>query len=167
MVRFSVPFVIAKGRPRVLRSGRTYTPKRTADAEKAIRDAYKGECVRRFGHVVTAPERSKVMVVATFQTVAPKSRPKWVPKILWDMGLVPFVTTPDVDNLIKCCMDALNPKVHRDKATKKTVVDEYVAWHDDSQVVEVHAYKLDMVRGGHDVTTVTVFWEDEERGESL
>ena len=155
MVRFSVPFVIAKGRPRVLRSGRTYTPKRTAEAEKAIRDAYKGECVRRFGHVVTAPERSKVMVVATFQTGAPKSRPKWVPKILWDMGLVPFVTTPDVDNCQKAIYDSLNPRKLKDGTI------DYAAWHDDSQVVEAHAYKLDRVRGGHDVTTVTVFWEDE------
>ena len=153
MIQFSVPFVVPKGRPRFGR-GHTYTPAKTARAEKAIRDAYKGECLRRFGHVVTAPERAKVMIAATFETAAPKSRPKWVPKFLWDRGLVPFVTTPDCDNLLKVCLDGLNPVRNKDGSI------EPVAWHDDSQVVESHAYKLDRVRGGLDKTTVTVFWEE-------
>jgi len=37
---------------------------------------------------------------------------------------------------------------------------EFVAWHDDSQVVETHAYKLDRVRDGEERTCVTVFWEE-------
>lgn len=154
LIQFSVPFVVPKGRPRFAR-GRAYTPTKTLKAEQAIRDAYRGECVRRFGHVVTAPEHAQVMVAATFRTAAPKSRPKWVPKALWASGLVPFVTTPDVDNCMKTVLDGLNP--HKDKDGEMVPV----AWHDDSQVVETHAYKLDRVRGGEDRTFVTVFWEEQ------
>lgn len=154
IVQFSVPFVVPKGRPR-FGKGRTFTPKRTAQAERAIRDAYRGECVRRYGRVVTAPERTKVMVAATFSVPAPKSRPKWVPKWLWDYGVVPFTTVPDVDNLLKCVLDGLNPVKRKDGSM------EPVAWHDDAQVVETHAYKLDKVRGGKERTVVTIFWEDE------
>lgn len=157
-----MPFVRQKERPRfsVGKMGRAhaYTPKGTADAERMIREAYMGECVRMFGHVVTAPERAKVMLAATFRTAAPKSRPRWVTRWLWDSGLVPFVTKPDVDNLLKLVQDALNP--YKDKDGDVVLV----AWRDDSQVVETHAYKLDRERDGRDVTTVTVFWEEEDEG---
>lgn len=155
IVQFSVPFVVPKGRPR-FGKGRTFTPKKTAKAEKAIRDAYRGACIRKYGHVVTAPERAKVMVAATFSTPAPKARPRWVPKVLWDVGVVPFVTTPDTDNLLKLVCDGLNPYRGADGETVN------VAWHDDSQVVETHAYKLDRQRGGREETNVIVYWEDDD-----
>ena len=155
VVDFSVPFVVAKGRPR-FGKGRTFTPKKTRSAERAIRDAYKGACVRKCGRLVTAPERAKVMVAMTFQTPAPKSRPKWVPKWLWQLGVVPFVTTPDADNLTKTVLDGLNPYVDEKSGERVPV-----AWHDDSQVVETHAYKLDRKRGGEERTSVVVFWEDD------
>lgn len=155
IVQFSVPFVVPKGRPR-FGKGRTFTPKKTAKAEKAIRDAYRGACIRKYGHVVTAPERAKVMVAATFSTPAPKARPRWVPKVLWELGAVPFVTTPDTDNLLKLVCDGLNPYRGADGETVN------VAWHDDSQVVETHAYKLDRQRGGREETNVIVYWEDDD-----
>lgn len=154
IVSFSVPQAVPKGRPR-FGNGRTYTPRKTAQAERAIRDAYRGACLRRYGRIVTAPERAKVMVAATFEVPAPKGRPRWVPRRLWERGLVPFVTLPDVDNLMKTVLDGLNPAKGGDGSA------EPVAWHDDSQVVEVHAYKLDRRRGGAEMTRVTVFWEDE------
>jgi len=157
VIQFSVPSAVPKGRPKFGR-GRTYTPAKTTKAEKAVRDAYRGECVRRFGHVLTAPERAKVTVAVTFEMPAPKTRPKWCPKLIWDFGFVPFVTVPDVDNLTKTVLDGLNP--FKDKDGTKVPV----AWHDDSQVVEIHAYKLDKRRDGTERTCVTVFW-DEENGE--
>ena len=155
IITFSVPFVVAKSRPRLGRYG-TYTPKKTAEAEDKIRTAYKGVCIRKYGKVVTAPKRKKVMVAATFRTATPKTRPKWMPKALWDKGVVPFITKPDIDNCLKTCLDALNPVKHKDGSV------ELIAWHDDSQVVETHAYKLDRIVGYKDQTFITVFWEDDD-----
>ena len=155
VIQFEVPLVVPKGRPK-FGKGRTYTPAKTARAERAVRDAYRGACVRKYGNLVTAPERAKVMVAATFEMPAPKSRPRWCPRWLWQAGVVPFVTIPDVDNLLKTILDGLNPYRARDGSMVP------VAWHDDSQVVETHAYKLDRIRGGAEKTRVTVFWEEEE-----
>lgn len=141
---FSVPFVIPKARPRF--SGHAYTPKRTADAERAVRDAYRGECVRRYGHVVTAPERVPVTIAVSMRKGAPKARPKWLPKRLWDAGAYPFTQKPDWDNCVKLCCDALNGE----------------AWADDEQVTEAHVYKLPRVRGTRDATHVLVMWEEQE-----
>lgn len=115
-------------------------------AEQAIKNAYKGASIRRYGDVVTAPLRTEVTVAVTFQTPAPKQRPRWVPKVVWQLGEIPFTTKPDVDNLLKTVLDGLNG----------------VAWEDDSQVTELHGYKLHRKRGGKAVTTVTVFWEESD-----
>ena len=55
----------------------------------------------------------------------PKSRPK-------RFTSEPFTVKPDIDNIVKCVMDGLNG----------------IAWADDSQAVEISAYKLDRERGG-------------------
>lgn len=159
VVTFSVPFVVPKARPRF--SGHAFTPKRTKDAEKKVRDAYKGACVRKCGHVVTAPEGVPVTVAVAARKGAPKSRPKYVPKSVWDVGRWAFTSTPDLDNVIKLVCDALNPITHKDGATRQVVVDEYVAWHDDSQITEIHGFKLDKIRGTSDSTFVIVMWEED------
>lgn len=158
LVTFSVPFVRAKERPRF--SGHAYTPKRTAEAERDIRDAYKGACVRRYGHVVTAPEGVPVTVAVSVRKAAPMRRPHYLPKAVWDVGRWAFTRSIDVDNVLKLVLDALNPVTHWDRAARRTVVDEYVAWHDDSQVTEVHGYKLDYLRGAQERTFVLVMWEE-------
>lgn len=43
----------------------------------------------------------------------------------------PHTIKPDADNLVKCCLDALNGEI----------------WEDDSQVCEVNATKLVAARG--------------------
>lgn len=162
LIQFSVPFVVPKARPRVGSKG-TYTVKRTVDAEKRVRDAYKGACVRKYGRVVTAPAHVPVMVAVTMRQACPQGKPKYIPKALWDAwGSWPFVRAPDYDNVLKLCCDALNPVTHKDKKTKKTIVDEYVAWHDDAQITEAHAYKLPVERGKGARTHITVFWKEEE-----
>jgi len=160
IVTFSVPFVKAKERPRF--RGHAYTPKKTKDAETRIRDAYRGACVRRYGHVVTAPKDVPVTVAVSIRKAAPKSRPRYLPKAVWDVGRWAFTRTIDADNCIKLVLDALNPITHYDKATSSTVVDEYVAWHDDSQITEIHGYKLDYMRGASEGTFVLVMWKEEE-----
>jgi Holliday junction resolvase RusA-like endonuclease len=159
-VVFSVPFVKAKERPRVV--GHAFTPTKTKNAEKRLRDAYKGACVRRFGHVVTAPAGIPVTVAVAIRKAAPKRRPRHLPKAIWELGRWAFTDTIDIDNVLKLCCDALNPITHWDRKVRKTVVDEYVAWHDDSQITEMHGFKLDRKRGTTDMTAVLVAWEEDE-----
>ena len=100
-----------KQRHRTGFGGRTYTPKQTVAAERAIAWAYKAAALSRplmTGTVV-------LKVEAIFEV--PKSWPK---KLRADAlaGLVPYSSKPDKDNIEKLVLDALNG----------------VAWVDDSQV---------------------------------
>lgn len=144
IVTFSVPFAHAKQRPRFSRVGgkvRTFTPKDTEDAEKKIRDAYMGASIRKHGRVVTAPAHVPVSVTVTVRRALPKSRPK---RVTAEPDTVKF----DIDNCVKEVLDALNG----------------TAFFDDSQVTEVHGFKLDRIRDWTDHTYVTVFWEGAEDG---
>lgn len=143
IVTFSVPFVVPKARPRF--AGHAYTSRRTVEAERKVRDAYKGACVRKFGRVVTAPAGTKVTMFVIAMKRAPKRRPKLVPKALWELGAYPFTQAPDYDNLLKLCSDALNG----------------VAWADDAQITDAHVHKMDRRRFVTDVTAVTIIWEDQ------
>ena len=73
----------------------------------------------------------KLTVIAYKQ--APKSRPK-------RFTSEPFTAKPDIDNVVKCVMDGLNG----------------IAWHDDSQVTEIVAFKVDRKRGGGEWTKFNV-----------
>ena len=108
-----------KRRPRVTHRGgfaKIYTPAETVLEEKVIASVYKGE-------LYTCPVR---LIVHTYKAL-PKSRPKRIERER-------DTSTPDIDNIIKAIMDALNG----------------VAYKDDRQVVEVHAIKHDKTRKAGD-----------------
>lgn len=119
--------VMGKGRPRFTRSGRPYTPKATRDYEMAIRDAFEN-----------APERPPepfsgpiAVCIKTYRKL-PKSTPKSVIR-------EPDTHKPDIDNVAKIVLDALNG----------------VAWEDDAQVVSLTASKLDRTRS-HERLSVSI-----------
>ncbi len=140
LVEFSVPFVQGKGRPRFTKSGRAYTPKATADAERAIAIAYQGASIRRYGKVVSAPEGVPVAFRVDAYKAPPKSWPKGVPK--WLKPNLPFVQKPDGDNLSKL-KDSLNG----------------IAWHDDAQVVNEQVIKHERTKGTETRMEFKVMWE--------
>ena len=84
---------VAKGRPRFTRSGRTYTPKKTVDSEKKIRDAFN----KAFPE--WKPLRGPLSVNMTFYFKRPKCRIKFDETY--------HIIKPDADNLAKE-QDALN-----------------------------------------------------------
>ena len=102
-----VPF---KARPRYDgRSGRTYTPRKTADAEKRIRAAWAEKNGSRF-----AGFEGEVRVSIEIQRPLAKSNPKrWVGRA--------DLMKPDADNVAKLVCDSLNG----------------VAYKDDSQVTKL------------------------------
>lgn len=114
MVRFKVTHPhIHKQRARVLRSGRSYTPKETVQAEDEIRDSFRRNAGRYGALLVGALEidiRAEIKIS--------KSR-----RDLHDAQ--PHTQKPDCDNIAKLVMDALNG----------------VAYKDDSQIFKVNVSK--------------------------
>lgn len=110
--------VRGKGRPRFTRGGRPYTPKATRDYEAAIRDAFENATGR-------PPEPFSGPIAVSIMTYRqlPKSTPKSV-------SSEPDTHKPDIDNVAKIVLDALNG----------------VAWEDDAQVVSLTASKLNRTR---------------------
>ena len=109
-----------KGRPRFTKGGRVYTPKETSEYEKAAALAYKsGSGGRYFDKLVP------VRIAVTAYYGIPESAGLRKRERMMD-GEVKPQKKPDLDNVIKIVMDALNG----------------VAYHDDAQVVSVEARKL-------------------------
>ena len=135
MVSFSVPFVRGKGRVRFVRAtGRTYTPDKTAEAMELIRMAYVRKADGRM-----AEKGVPVRVSITTARGMPKSRPK-------SLVEEPDTFKPDVDNVAKLVLDALNG----------------VAWVDDTQVTTLTVQKYPRDRVEDEQTHVVVSWEVDE-----
>lgn len=115
---FEVPGKVrGKGRPRFMRNGHTYTDKNTVEYEKAIKSAY----LRLSRHVST-----KSIRISLYVFFAPnKSDTKRNREVKLRNAKAPK-KKPDIDNVIKVVLDALNK----------------VAYEDDTQVNEVHVERL-------------------------
>lgn len=109
-----------KGRPRFSRMGgfvRTYTPKETEDYEKNIRKLYKA----KYGNEVMFAEKPiKVKIDAYFKIPVNTSKKKTK-----ELEGTPYDKKPDVDNIGKIVLDALNE----------------VAFPDDNQVTTIEINK--------------------------
>jgi Holliday junction resolvase RusA-like endonuclease len=107
---------VAKGRPRVTRSGHAYTPQKTRSYEAHIRDTWK----KNFAHSASNSQPLMVSVVAYFPV--PKSVSK---KRRAGMEGAPHTKRPDADNVAKSVLDALNG----------------LAFEDDSAIHDLHVEK--------------------------
>lgn len=108
---------VAKARPRVTMRGgkaRAYTPKKSADYERLIASHWKH-----------APTDKPVALRMEFGMPIPASWPKYRRAEALQGSLLP-AKKPDIDNLVKAVLDALNG----------------IAYDDDGQVVEVSARKV-------------------------
>lgn len=122
---------IPKGRPRMTRSGRAYTPKKTHDYEKLIRDYYKENTTDYYDCAV---RMSLVFYMPIPKSVSKKKR------FLMESGKLKCTTHKDLDNMTKSLTDALNG----------------VAYEDDCLITELHIKK----RYGSSVGTEMVISED-------
>ena len=139
MINFSVAGTpVGKARPRVTRSGRVYTPESTAQAEQAIRQA--AQQAMQGWPTNGKPMEGPLAVTIYFVMPIPAS---WSKKLREDAssGFIAHISRPDLDNLIKAVLDALNG----------------IAYNDDSQICSVSASKF---YAQEDKTIVTIFTED-------
>lgn len=103
-----------KGRPRFNRkTGRTYTPKETAVYERAVQKAY---LATSYGVCLTGPIRAKITACYSI----PMSWPNKKKEAALSGKILPTVK-PDLDNVAKAVLDALNG----------------IAYDDDSAVVQL------------------------------
>ena len=114
-LHFTIPGTpVAKGRARVLKSGRSYTPAKTANY--AAKVAHHGK--QAMG--IDGPSKGALSVFIGVNIEVPAS---WSKRKRADAlaGLVKPVSRPDGDNYEKAILDGLNG----------------VVWHDDGQVVDM------------------------------
>lgn len=132
---FEVPFVRGKARVRFYRRGNhvgTYTDDATVEGMALIRKAF----IDAGG--TKAPKGEPVAVHIHAARHLPESRPKRI-------DAEPDTFKPDVDNIAKLVLDALNG----------------VAWADDTQVTLLIVSKAPRWRGADDVTSVAIAWGDD------
>lgn len=103
--------VRGQSRPRHTRNGHTYKPHSDRVYEEEIKKAYINSGGINFAD-------KPIYVSITIHRALPKSAPKKIKEQDDTMR-------PDIDNVIKICLDALNG----------------IAYEDDSQVVQVSAFK--------------------------
>lgn len=113
---FEVPGeVVGKGRPRFTTRGgyvKTYSPKKTIDYERSIKRAY----TKKYKNFVS----DKAIRISVYIYIKPAESISKKKKTCFLNNEYLPTKKPDVDNIIKCVLDALNK----------------VAYHDDTQVVE-------------------------------
>ena len=115
-VTFTVEEVMGAPRPRHMRNGHTYMPREYTAYKERVAEAYRAAGGIDFGDM-------PVGVTIDIMRELPGSRPKRVPS-------EPDTYKPDVDNVAKSVLDALNG----------------VAYRDDSQVVSLSVLKCDRTR---------------------
>lgn len=137
-IRFVVPGEpCAKGRPRFTRTGRTYTPEKTVNYENLVRLEYQSQCRDAEFWEKGVPLGSKVE--AYFQIPSSISKKN---KVLMLLHKIFPTKKPDVDNISKICLDALNG----------------IAYYDDAQIVDHRISK----RYAEKPYVVIEIWEHEE-----
>ena len=122
MSQFFVKGIPTKRRPRFTKQGRAYTDAKTKAEEKEIASKYKG-----------AKLRGCVSVRVDIYPKLPKNTPK-------KLNNIPAMKKPDVDNVLKVVMDAL----------------QGIAYEDDKQVTDAHVVRHQMQRSDWDYIVVTV-----------
>ena len=114
---------VGKQRPRVVRRGNhvgSYTPRKTADYEETIRLAFKAA---NYGEAPVFPRsESLTMELAIFCGIPKSYSKKRTQRCL--LGEELPGKKPDVDNIAKCFMDALNGLCYEDDAQVTTLFAE-------------------------------------------
>ena len=129
MLTFSVPGVpTPKGRPRMTRRGRVYTPAKTVAYERTV-SIVAQEAKSRLGGGMLF--EGPVMVTIYCYFALP---PSWSRKRKAEMLHQPHAQLPDLDNLVKSVLDGVNNTQYSSPPATNI-------WIDDKQVAAVAATK--------------------------
>lgn len=132
-IRFVIPGEpVAKARPRVMKSGITYTPAKTKNYETLVQELFFTQ------HGQPLLDGELVINIKAFFTI-PKSAPKKKREQMQGEEIRP-TKKPDIDNLFKIITDALNDLAYKDDSQIVTgTVEKY---YSENPRVEVEILKL-------------------------
>jgi Holliday junction resolvase RusA-like endonuclease len=118
---FEVPAkIIGKGRPRLNSyTGQVYTPTRTKDYESLVEQYF----LIKYPRYKVIEGRAKVSIIAYFEV--PKSASKAMKEQMLNNEISP-TKKPDIDNVVKIVLDALNT----------------IAFKDDTQITKIEVEKI-------------------------
>lgn len=119
-----------KARPRVnTYSGKAYTPTLTKDYEMLVKQYFKVKYPR---YVPIENDRIAVTIIAYFKIAKSKSKKEIE---LIDQEILSPVKKPDIDNIIKIVLDALNKMAFKDDSqiTKLNVEKKYLKSTDKAE----------------------------------
>ena len=121
---FTVPGVPqGKGRPRVPRNG-TFTPKKTRDYEKKVRDCY----IAQGGQMFPDDTPLFASITAIFPIPSSLSKKR---RALFNGKR--YCKKPDADNVAKAILDSLNGVAYRDDSAVSSLL-VYKSYGDDARV---------------------------------
>lgn len=103
---------------------RSYTPKKTKDYESLIAYEYKRQCSEFYGDMENSKLKQAVVLKIDIYFSIPKSYSKGK-RLAAECNLIRSTKKPDIDNVVKSVLDALNG----------------VAYKDDTQVTELSVRK--------------------------
>lgn len=127
---------VSKGRPRMTKSGHTYTPKRTVDYERMVQTLFHAE------HGSPKLEGAILLRLDLYFGI-PKSSSKAARKQM-QQGMERPCKRPDIDNCLKAVCDALNGIAYKDDSQIVAAVIQKF-WADEPRAV-VTIEELDLER---------------------
>ncbi len=118
---FEVPAkIVGKGRPRLNSyTGQVYTPTRTKDYESLVEQYF----LLKYPRYKALEGRAKVNIIAYFEV--PKSTSKVMKEQMLENKISP-TKKPDIDNVVKIVLDAMNK----------------FAFKDDTQITKIEVEKM-------------------------
>lgn len=123
-----------KARPRVnTYTCKAYTPTNTKDYELLVKQYFK----IKYPRFVPLENRLKVKIIATFKV--PKSTTKKDRELI-EQGLLSPVKKPDIDNIVKIILDALNQMAFKDDTQITKLEVEKVYGEEEKVYVEIEEY---------------------------
>lgn len=130
---------VGKQRPRLGKGGHIYTPRKTVDYENLIKEAYTSQYAD-FKFEKNIPLYVNIRICKTI--------PKTATKAFRDKARVGEVfptCKPDIDNVIKSILDALNGVAYCDDSQIVTL--ETVKRYDCEEFVEIYITRYDQYEG--------------------
>lgn len=122
---------VGKGRPRInTKTHKAYTPQKTKDFEELVRWHF----VSKYNVDAEPSENAfKVRIVAEFRPPLSTSK-----KMCMILNKKPYTKKPDIDNIAKLILDALNGLAYKDdnQVTELEVVKKYGTEHRITIIVE-------------------------------
>lgn len=145
-VHFIIPGrPVGKGRPRFTKKGHCWTPDKTVEYERDIKMSYWST----YGHRKYEADKALAVDIVLYYP-RPKSMAKYK-RLMAQKGVLRPTVKPDVDNVIKAILDALNG----------------VAFEDDRQIVQIECEKwYDITEENEGFASVTIKGWDYNREET-